>query len=99
MVAGNTSPETPYTEILDLSSMRFSNGPDLPYAVHSMGVAYPEGVAGFLLVGGVSGGQATDAVLEYKPSTSEFVQRSERLQVAAGEAVVFTVDENVANCY
>lgn len=95
--AGRNS--TKQTEILDLDTMTWSDGPDLP-AMTS--IKYTQSVQhyySFLQVGGATNvaGQTT-SIFEYDYVNNDWVVRNESLPFGLSEHVAFKIPDSVLGC-
>ena len=88
------------TELLDLDSMQWSNGPELPYGIFDA-VAVPYKNT-FLIVGGreASGNNNYyhNTILEFDAGTGDWITRSEQMSQERGIMAAFLVPDDAVNC-
>ena len=84
------------SEIFDIESRKWTNGPDLPNVIyHGESVQYKNT---FLIVGGWDGSNRFDSIYEYDIRTNQWIKRSEKLKRARLAFTAFLVPDEVAQC-
>ena len=84
------------TEELDLNTLQWSVGKDLPIGRdYGASVQFKDS---FLIVAGNGPAGYTDTILEYNTDSGDWNVRSERLLSARGFHAAFLVPEEIANC-
>ena len=85
------------TEILDLDTMQWSAGPNLPGPRYdAASVPYKNT---FLVVGGKDGGHAVqDTIFEFDPETGDWITRIEQMTLKRSLFAAFMVPDYAVNC-
>ena len=85
------------TQILDLKSLQWTSGPDLPL-IGAFGVAVPYKNT-FLVVGGKDSGHAVqDTIFEFDPETGDWITRIEQMTLKRSLFAAFMVPDYAVNC-
>ena len=85
------------TEILDLDSMQWTSGQDIPDTV----LAFSEIIQfekTMLIVGGYKPNVAVDTILQFDPETEGWIERSEHLSSPKYHLTLLFVPDNAVNC-
>ena len=96
VVAGGDS--DPSTSILDLETLTYYPGPNLPYDIYTgSSVAFGNT---FLIVGGYSRYESDylDTIFEFDPSNEVWIERVEKIQRGDAAMTAFMVPENYIEC-
>ena len=101
VVAGGAIAQTTLTAtsvLLDLDTMVWSNGPNLPMAINmALAVPYKDS---FIIVGGVTpgGSNAQHNIFEFNVNTESFDFRGESIQISRYHHWAFLVPDEAVNC-
>ena len=87
---------TDSTEILDLVSLEWTEGPKLPQAL-GYGSSVPFGDS-FLAVGGDDGFAQSDVIYEFNSASNSWIERSEKIKTVGLYKTAFLVPNDIVNC-